>query len=257
MVARLPAGIATDALVLASIAVREARRGYTVIRCPEAPNFWFANCLVLDVEPAPGDYETWLGRHAEIFANAPVQRRVVRWERSDRGGLAPYDGPIERDSTTIFTTRRPPSATPGAARIEPFTFERDWRDGARIVIEAAESEHPEQAAFDAWRFSVHRKDAAAGRCRLWGAWDGDDLVAFAGLYASDEWARFITPITKASHRRRGHFRALAHVAIAETLRVHPNAVVVVAAASGTENEALYERLGFRAVGQQHALVAPV
>jgi hypothetical protein len=84
---------------------------------------------------------------------------------------------------TIFTTRRPPSATPGAARIEPFTSERDWRDGARIVIEAAESEHPEQAAFDAWRFSVHRKDAAAGRCR--------------------------------------------------------------------------ERLGFRAVGQQHALVAPV
>ncbi len=250
-------GDATDALVRASITVREAFDGYTLVRCPEAPSYWFANCLALDREPAPSAYASWLEKHAAAFAGVPVQRRVVTWEIDARRGLASYDGPIQRERTTIFTTRRAPRRTPTLARIRPFDCARDWAAGlAMQACEWTDSGNAAFVAFEAWRFGHYRRDAAAGACRMWGAWIDDELVAIAGLYANQTWARFINPLTKPQYRRRGLFGAIASLGIAQTLGAWPDATVVIAAESGGETEALYEHLGFHAVGEQHALISP-
>ena len=90
-----------------------------------------------------------------------------------------------------------------------------------------------------------------------GARDGDELVAFAGMYASDRWARFITLVTAPAYRRRGIFGALASIAIAATLRSHPDATVVIAAEAGSAPERTYLGLGFEPIGEIRALVAEV
>jgi hypothetical protein len=251
-----PPGIATDALVRASFALEERRDGYTIVRSPGKPDYWFGNSLVLDSEPAPASYDGWIRAHAEAFAGVPVERRIVLWENDTRQNLEPYDGPLARESVTIFTTRHSPNRATAPARIAPLASQSDW-DAARVLVtqERIEAGSPDQVDFATWRFEGHHRDADAGRCRVWGAWSGDDLVAFAGLYANGEWARFITPITKAEHRRRGLFSALASRAMSETLAWFPDATIVIAAEKGSGLEKLYEGLGFRLAGEQHALVA--
>ena len=79
MNATLRPGIATDALARASFAIEEQRDGYTIVRSPDRPDYWFGNCLVLDSEPSPASYEDWIQVHADAFAGVPVRRRVVLW----------------------------------------------------------------------------------------------------------------------------------------------------------------------------------
>jgi len=66
--ATLRPGIATDALARASFAIEEQRNGYTIVRSPDRPDYWFGNCLVLDSEPSPASYEDWIQVHADAFA---------------------------------------------------------------------------------------------------------------------------------------------------------------------------------------------
>jgi hypothetical protein len=251
-------GIATDALVRASFALEERHDGYTIVRSPGKPDYWFGNCLVLDSEPAPASYDGWIRAHAEAFAGVPVKRRIVLWENDTRKSLEPYDGPLSRESVTILTTRQSPACATTLARIAPLASQNDW-DAALVLVkqERIEAGNPEQVDFAMWRFEGHHRDADAGRCRVWGAWIGEDLVAFAGLYANGEWARFITPVTKAEYRRRGLFSTLASRAMSETLALFPGTTVVIAAEKGSGLEQLYEGLGFRVAGEQHALVAEV
>lgn len=255
MNATLRPGIATDALARASFAIEEQRDGYTIVRSPDRPDYWFGNCLVLDSEPSPASYEDWIQVHADAFAGVPVRRRVVLWENGYARDLEPYNGPLARESVTIFTTRRPPGRTTTLARIAPLVSQTDW-DAALVLVrrERIDAGTPEQVEFATWRFEGHRRDVATGRCRVWGAWIGDELVAFAGVYASGAWSRFITPITGAEYRRRGLFSTLASVAIDESLSSFPRTTIVIGAERGSGLETLYEGLGLRVAGVQHALV---
>ena len=252
----LPAN-ATDALVRASIVVRVPRDGYTIVSAPERPDYWFANCLVVAHAPAPENYERWLAAHAAAFDGRPVKRRVVVWEVSERRELPPYDGPIERQRSTVFRARgvTPPHSI---ARLCEFDDSSHWEAAAGMERAALIGDgFADRVEFAAWRFGIYHADATRGRCRVWGAFADDRLVAYAGLYANDRYARFITPVTEPAFRRQGLFRALCSVAIAETARVHPRANVIIVAETGEDPERIYERLGFDAIGEQHALIAPV
>lgn len=213
---------------------------------------------MLDRTPAPSTYAIWIAEHARAFEGVPVKRHVVVWETTVAADAQPYDGPLERERerSTVLTIRRPP------IREAPFTMRElvsdgDWNDAAALDATHWSSLGDDFAAFGRWCSGVVRRDAAAGRCRVWGARDGDELVAFAGMYASEEWARFITPVTAPAYRRRGIFSALASIAIAATLRTHPDATVVIAAEAGSAPERTYLCLGFEPVGELRALVAGV
>ena len=250
-------GIATDALVRASIEVRERRAGYTVVRAPDAPGYWFANCLVLDVAPRPDSYEAWLAECAACFAGSAVQRRIVVWETSERTGRPFHDGPIERECTTIFTSTSAPDRRT-SAQIRPLLSDDDWARALQLLIaDLAAEGNMSRSEFESWRFGIYRRDAAAHRCRAWGAWLDGRLVAYAGLYFNAELARFFTPVTDPAYRRRGLFGALAAIGMRHVLDRHPHATIVVGAEKGAFTERVYARLGFRATAEQHALVAPM
>ena len=252
----LPAN-ATDLLVRASIVVQTPRDGFTIVSAPERPDYWFANCLIVEREPEVESYAHWIACHATAFAGRPVQRRVVVWELDERKERPSYDGPMERERSTVFRVRRLPLRKAPIARIREFDEASQWDAAAAIERDALIADGlAERVAFGAWRFSVYRADAAGGRCRVWGAFVDDRLVAYAGIYASERYARFITPVTERAFRRQGLFAALCSVAVAETSRAHPHASIIIVAATGDAPERIYERLGFEAIGEQHALIAP-
>ena len=254
----LPAN-ATDALVRASITVREPRDGYTIVAAPERPDYWFANCLVLAREPTLESYAAWTAKHAAIFAGRPVKRHVIVWEVTHRSGPPPYDGSIERERTTVFRVNE--LSHRHAARIvqiREFDDASHWESAIGIERDALIADGlDDRVAFAAWRFGVYRADALRGMCRVWGAFIADRLVSYVGLYANDRYARFITPLTEPAFRRQGLFAALCTIAVAETRSVHPHASIVIVAVTGDDPERIYQRLGFEAIGEQHALIAPI
>ncbi len=247
----------TDALVRAGISEFEIRPEYRIVRTPRKPDFWFGNCIVLEHEPPPADYDRWLAVHAQAFTGCQVERRVVVWETPFAAELPPYSGPIERQRSTVFAARAIRGTDPSEVDIREFSSAGDWASAEALVYADQAAAGPAVAEFAAWRFRVCRADAAAGRCRVWGAFVRGEFAAFAGVYASANHARFITPITAPAFRRRGLFRALSRAVFTDLHRRYPAALCIIVAAAGEAPEHVYSRLGFEPIGRQCALVAPV
>lgn len=256
-------GHLTDALVCASITVRERHAGYTVVRCPGNPAFRFGNLLMLDNEPPLAQVDGWFARYEAAFANVPVKRRVIAWEVPLAAPVPAFgagtDSAVMQQCSTVLAARRVPARGPRPATIRPLESDADWSVALELFLADA-AVAGSGSDFARWRFGIVRADARAGRCRVWGAHGdanhGASLVAFAALYADTRWARFFTPVTAEVCRRQGVFRALASMAIADALERFPRCTVVIVAEAGSCNEAIYTRLGFEPVSRQLALVAP-
>ncbi len=251
----------TDALVRAGIERRRAFDGYTVVEVPERRDFWYGNALVLDCEPAPRDGRAWLVRHADHFAGTGVRRHVIVWEvegaRDAAPALAP-DAGATLDRSTVFVRREPFAVESLDAAICELCDDAAWREAETLALAEVDADAPPGLAdFERWRFATARDAARAGRLRMWGLWDCGPLVGYAGIYASASCARFATPVTRASHRRRGIFRALCTTAVNATLRAYPGIPVVVCAATGGAPADVYNRLGFAPVGEQYGLVGEI
>lgn len=246
----------SDALVLASVASYRRFDGCTIVEVPTRRDFWYGHALILDREPAPEDQAMWIARHAEHFRGVHVGRHTIVWEVAGERERAPVLGPNVRGELqrTIVFARRSPYDVVTDARVRAFESDADWDAAADLgALEDAEAS-PEMRDFGHWRFGIVRADGARGRMRMWGIWDGDELAAFAGIYASPTLARFTTPVTREGYRGRGLFRALCATAVDATLRVHPGATVIICATAGDAPEAIYRRLGFEAVGEAYGLL---
>ncbi len=249
--------IRSDALVLASIALRERHDGYTVVDVPSRPDFWYGHALVLDLPPAAPELAAWVERHALHFPAAYVRKRTIVWEtegdavRAPRVEAPPH-GVLERSIVFVRTERY---GAPPDERIRPLRDDADW--DAAAALNAAEEEDSSLAmqSFARWRFGVVRADAARGRMRMWGLWHEGALAAFAGVYASDALARFATPVTREPDRGRGFFRRLCETAVDATLDERPDATIVICATAGEAPEAIYRRLGFTAAGEVYGFLA--
>ncbi len=246
----------SDALVLASVARYRRFDGYTSIEVPERRDFWYGHALILDREPAPDDRAMWIARHAEHFRGIDVRRHTIVWEVAGTRERAPQLGPNVRGDIerSIVFARRAPYGGRVDARVREFDSDEAWDAAAALSALEDAASSPEMRDFGHWRFGIVRADAARGRMRMWGIWDGDELAAYAGVYASPTLARFTTPITRAAYRSRGLFRALCTTAVDATLREHPHATMVICATAGEPPETIYRRLGFEAVGETYGLL---
>ena len=248
----------TDALANASFARRRAFAGYTMVETPERRDFFYGNTLVLDREPDPAEHAAWVRRHAAHFAGTGVKRHAIVWERDgvSESPASPgpgVDGVLER--SIVFVRRTPLEAVANDFDIRLLDGDADWALAAALNETETDPADTALAAFARWRFGRLRDEARAGRMRMWGLFSDGRLRAFAGIHATDELARFATPVTAPDFRRRGAFRALCATAVNETLVRRPGARIVICAAAGSVPEGIYRRLGFQAVGEQFGLLA--
>jgi hypothetical protein len=248
----------TDAIVLASIALRREYEGYSLVETPLRRDFHFGNMLVLASEPERSAQAEWVRRHAEHFEGTGIKRHTIVWERTTVGGepatlALGLEGELQR--STVFVRDAPFVTSLPEATVRELGSDADWAQAAELndlEIEALGT--PGFIAYARWRFGVWRDDARAGNLRMWGRWHDGEFVAFAGIYAAGDLARFSTPVTRSSFRRRGAFRSLCVTAVNETLRRRPGTRVVICAEADAAPAVIYRRLGFAAVGEQFGLV---
>lgn len=128
--------------------------------------------------------------------------------------------------------------------------DRDWAESLRVALAVGIGEGYEEAIhlpFLRRRIEGRRRQAAAGRLRRWGAFQGNRLAAQMGLVEGvvdgRPLARFQDVDTHPDHRRRGLCAALlAHVAKA----ARSPTLVIVAEPDGDAGR-IYRRTGFAPV----------
>ena len=182
---------------------------------PSRPDFWYGHALVLDRQPEPADHARWVARHAEHFRGTNVQKHTIVWSVEGERDRAPVIGPGVGDAIlerSIVFARRSPFGSAPDARVRELRDARDWDAAANLSAASDADASVALQVFGRWRFATIRADGMAGRMRMWGAWEGGDLVAFAGLYASDLVARFVTRSRAPTGGGRGLFRALCEAA---------------------------------------------
>jgi GNAT superfamily N-acetyltransferase len=158
---------------------------------------------------APDDVDGWIARARAVAA--PGVAHVALCLDAVDGVIGP---PATVDALTaagftletlIAMTARDPVvaiAPPPGVAIRRFARDDDWQ-AMRALALAVEPDTPGYADYlDGW-IPSRRAAAAVDRVRWWGAFEGDALVASAGVVPLGAIARYQDVMTHPAHRRRG------------------------------------------------------
>src|SRR4051812_4329961 len=168
---------ATDLDVLAPDRVLERRDGYTVVRSPGTPTFYWGNFLLFDREPGPGDGDRWEALfEAEFGADPRVRHRSFGWDRADgtpgaaRAELAARGYDI--DELYGLVTERPlphprANADVEVRALDPRADEELWSAVVEVHVETRGEGHAEDTHREFIRgwFSDRRRSSRRAAAR--------------------------------------------------------------------------------------------
>lgn len=223
-------GTVTELAVLGEAAVIEDRGDHLVVRCPEAPTYYWGNHLLLDRAPTADRVEHWLKTFAEAFPEPEIRHVAIGWQdpTDDGPGIEAFRarGLILDDCCVTATEVAPPrEPLPAGMAIEVVRDEADWRALERMAVELRDKRHERTAyaRFVADRFARRRIQAAQGEL-VWFAAKIDGRIAgdlglfvvrapprgvdASGVAARYPIARFQAVSTHPDFRRRGVCSAL-------------------------------------------------
>ena len=242
------------------------RTGYTVVRTPSDPGYYFGNLLLLPQPPTADAIALWTARCKQEFADPAYQHATLWW---DEGEVAPATRDIlnwagfameqthvlTRDAATPF----PLAPLPPDIAVRTITGHE-----ADALAALSQTVFPSnQAGYAAfcqrranWQAQLIRRDLAV----FFGAYHGATLVASLGIFFADasavrpgtpRWARYQDVQTAPPFRQRGlAAMLLAHAAAHASARGCQQLVIVVAPENPAER--LYQRLGFTRVATTQA-----
>ncbi|MEF2278174.1 GNAT family N-acetyltransferase [Deinococcus sp. YIM 134068] len=232
----------------------DEREGYTVVRTPGNPTFWWGNFLLLHEPPEPGSLETWLAQFREAHPQAAhlalgVDARDGRLEAGsefEAAGLQPF-------RNTVLTTERttPIRPLPPEITLRPLASEADWKEtlALRLAVNAADPERHEETSYRAFtgrKLAALRAAGEAGHGAYFGAFEGKKMLSGLGVYnAGGGVTRYQNVETHPDARGRGLAGNLVHHA-GEWARENLSArTLVIVADPEYHAQRLYERVGFR------------
>ncbi|WP_102127726.1 GNAT family N-acetyltransferase [Deinococcus planocerae] len=250
-------GYQTDlALLRLEGAQVEEADGYSVVRTPGNPTFWWGNFLLLDALPQPGSLETWLTRFREAHLHADHVTFGVDTTDGvldDRAasefvaaGFTTFRNTVLTASQTALHRPLPPGVT-----LRPLDSEADWEAALdlRLAVNAADSQAHEEVGyrvFAARKLAALRSAGEAGHGAYFGAFEDGRMLAGLGVYdAGRGVARYQNVETHPEARSRGLAGNLVHRA-GEWAWDHLGArTLVIVADPEYHAQRLYERVGFR------------
>jgi ribosomal protein S18 acetylase RimI-like enzyme len=210
-----------------------------VVRTPDDPSFYDGNLVVFGSHPRPGEIATWTARFAAELPDIPY--RAFRWDGppGDPGELLTAGFTVDVHEVMVADDLIAPPASLPIRALSPEAVVASHS----LAFAMGEHHHDSYRTFLRRRAAWHASLVARGDARFWGAFDGDTLVATAGLVELGELARFQDVRTAQAYRRRGLAGAL--LAAAATGTRASRLVIVVQPDSAAAH--LYERVGFRSV----------
>ena len=255
--------LATDIDVLAIDHTVTRREGYTVVRSPSNPTFWFGNFLIFDDAPGPGDVGRWERLFEREFADEPqVRHRTLRWDRTDGETGVATEEFVARGyelESLIGLVAEPGElvAHPRANQdveirpLDPTAGGPDESLWASVVEVQVAGRDPKMSEDDYRHFSEMRQAELralfqAGR----GAWyvaltPAGEVASSCGIVATGDRGRYQAVETAERHRRRGVCSRLVVDAAAHAVAGHSLRTLVIVADAGYHALGLYESLGFR------------
>jgi ribosomal protein S18 acetylase RimI-like enzyme len=257
-------GIRTDLIFRAHEGSIVDRGAYCVVRTPQQPSYFWGNYLIFPQPPAPAAVREWDELFAREFADQPdSSHRCYTWEAralSDPAEPAAVQA-FERagydyDVSLILATssvREPPHPN-HAFRYRPLASEADWQQLLVLQAQSRDEDFAEAAYLEFLRLRVaHWRELVAQGHGLWlGAFEGERLVADAGLFWQADLGRFQNVETAEAYRRRGVCGTLIHelcrIGLARGLRE-----LVMEADESYHAARVYESLGFQRVERIGAL----
>lgn len=243
-------GIASDLLVDEGTQVVSHFDGYSVVRTPSQPDYWFGNCLIERTIPTSAA-ET-IAKFKRVVDGA--DHICIQWDIADFD-LGPMAADFEAAGLKVerseFLALSGEMVTPPA----PSDFEfralqdADWDQSVdlqlAVDIELENRDPVQHRPYLERRMKARRSQIARGRGQWFGAFDGDLLVGDLGIFCDDRVARYQSVQTRATHRKRGVCSALLRMAHDWAKDRSPNARVLIAADADDTPRLLYRKVGFQ------------
>ena len=250
----------TDAQIAQLLGEVCEKSGYSVVRTPDNPGFYFGNFLILE-EP-PKDLARWNRVFEETFG-PQVKHRCFSWAAGEPQGDLPSEFAqlgFEHETTAelrLLPTDLWVDLADQRWTIRPLHAERDW-EACAALSRACDSTAAD--AGDDYRLFAERQRAnrrewlKRGMATWWGAFHGHELVGQCGLVPCGDVGRFQTVETHPEWRRRGICTALISRVADDAFRRSPIERLVLGAEIDGPAIALYHRIGFKTNRRVHSLV---
>lgn len=207
----------------------------------------FGHRLELDRPPTAQTLNGWFDRWAAHHGGKGVERAYLCVETTAPWAPPPLPPGVSFDPLTVLQLAgpAPERATPAGTQVRPFEHDEDWAQQAALTITVEDEDNGPLRRYFAWYTTGLRARHDAGQGRYWGAFNGGELVASAGLFWAGGEARFQHVQTHPAHRRRGLCSALVSAACVDARREARAGPIFIAATTGTAIARLYRSLGFR------------
>lgn len=236
------------------------------VRSSARPDFWCGNYLLFDPARDPSFYlqlcEEWQRCFGDMAGVARVNftTELGIGESSPWQTFLPEFGLVEHLTVLALGDFHPvPMGDDCACRIAQVVDDEDFES----VIEASEDMVFAAGGSAPWDFTVWRmREYWRVVCRQpgaawWAAWDGPDVVAYAGLFRDAGMVSLQEVGTNAAYRRRGIASRLCSAMLVEALAASGVKRCIQVAEPGGDGERVYRRLGFEPVGTLYSLIIPL
>jgi ribosomal protein S18 acetylase RimI-like enzyme len=224
-----------------------------VIRTPSAPNFYFGNLLSLKIDIEKKTLEQWTALFDSIFSEtAGVDHYTFTWPRRenfDANMIKPFiDANYKFDETHILSMERsqfePPEMLNEDIDYRSIETDADWQQWTELnLVERLKTdEETGLRTFLQGRIQNYNKLSQEGLGEFLGAFKGETLIGYAGLYYLDGLARFQDVHVRPDFQNKKIAKTLLTKLIQRTSET-VNTMVIVADENYHASK-LYQSLGF-------------
>jgi GNAT superfamily N-acetyltransferase len=243
----LPPAWTTDLAILEySGAIIEGHPGYLLVRSPHNPDFHWGNCILVTEAEALNDATRWVNTFQSAFPESRwVAVGLIRMPAHPAGWVA-HGLTVEPED--VLTTRSLPRQVPLP---EGYTVRRlsgqDWAQSVNLsVAENGHTKRYDHQMHERFAKAQTRTRAALSERELgawFGAFAGDELVAYLGIVRCGTTARYQSVLTAQEHRGRGLASHLLGVAALWAAEHGCDSWVIVTDVTNRAGR-VYRRLGF-------------
>lgn len=231
------------------------RDAFVVYQTPDSPNYYFGNLLALKEPLSSRSKQDWEACFDRQFRSIPgIQHRTFVWRHDpdahttalvDAFKSSVYVYGEEHILSMASNNLVVPDPCRANVEVRRLSTESDWLQWLEVGVASRDEGHAEEdfRRFRQSRLEVYRALIEQDNGRFFGAFDGERLVGYAGVFHHSGLARFQDVEVIPEYRRRGIARTLISE-LSQWVGQYADQQVIVADAH-YHATVLYQSLGFR------------
>lgn len=241
-------GFRTDLMLRRLAGATTTDRGhYVVVRTPANPTFYWGNFLLLAQPPADGSSRQWLDVFAEEFPSATHVAIGIDGVDGATGDISELlAAGLELETNVVLTAERlTVQASPSSDEVRPLSTDEDWAQAVAVRLTVDDDDRPEHREFVERKMAEARQLVLDGYGEYFGVFVDGVVRGSLGIVTDGSGvARYQNVETHPDHRRKGHARAMLHVAAEAAITRYGAKTLVIVADPDYVAIDLYRSLGF-------------